>query len=148
MKKFIFILMAIVLFQQSALSSTTYKLYDCPSMMRYNPSVINPDKSCKYAERFGMTKEECYKAMKEEYSETYKEFSSGQCKPNGYHIETTYNTTDCSIQFSTSPSPRIMSHSYVNDKNMGYNGGSDLDGAKCIDILYRELQTKYPNLKK
>ena len=148
MKKFILIITAFFLFQQTVLSGTIYQLYDCPSMSRYNLSVKTPEKGCKFAETYGMTKDECIKSLKQEYSAVTKELSSGKCKPNGYHIEGSYNDTYCSIQFVTSPSPKVLSQSYSNAKGMGYNGGNDVNGTKCIDKLYKELLVKYPNMQK
>lgn len=145
------ILLVVTLFitSQIVFSSSVYSLYDCPSMMEYSPYIINPAKSCKYAKTFGMTTQECEAAIKKQYEPTNKELRAGQCKDKGHKIlEGQYNTTSCSINFMTYPSPKIYGHGYANDKGFGYNGGDDIDGAKCLDILYKELKSKYPNIQK
>ena len=69
------------------------------------------------------------------------EYKRGQCKlSNQKYIEGKYKSTDCSIDFITSPYPKINGHGY------GGSNNSELEGAKCIDNLYKELKVKYPNI--
>lgn len=134
---------------QYALSSTIYSLYDCPSMMDYTPNYANPEKSCQNAELFGITKTECYKSIKEQYAPVNNEYKMGKCKNKGHKvIEGQYGSTQCSIQFMTTPYPKIYGHAYSNNNGMGYNRSEDIEGAKCLDIIYKELKSKYPNIQK
>ena len=140
--KLVLILMLFLMSTQYSLSSNIYPLYDCPSLMDYTPNYYaNPEKSCQHAELFGLSKSECYKNMKEEYTIVNNEYKMGKCKDRGHKvIEGQYNSTQCSIQFTTTPNPQIYGHGYANKNEIGYNRGEDTEGAKCIDIIYKELK--------
>ena len=144
------LLMAVFMLSTSAvLSSSINTLYDCPSMSDYSQSLLNPEKQCKNSETYGMTKQECYDAVQKDNALYHNEYNSGQCKDIGHRIiEGQYNTTNRSMKFITSPYPKIYSHGYSNKNGFGYGSGDDPDGAKCLDTIYRELKSKYPNIQR
>lgn len=139
--RFIGIFMIITLFVPLCFASNIGSLYDCPSMMLYSPNRYTYESLCKNASTFGVSAEDCKSFYNEHYAKPNLEYKRGQCKlSNQKYIEGKYNSTNCSIDFITSPYPKINGHGY------GGSNNSELEGAKCIDNLYKELKVKYPNI--
>ncbi len=133
-----------------ALDYKTY--YECPTMMNYAPEFASYDKYIKDCEAYikagfpvsqGMTCNSAYQAL---YGDVNIDFQNGKCKPSRRkYINGTYGSTSCTLDFELQPSPRIVGRSSRSSVNL--ENSDNLEGVKCIDMLYKRLKSAYPNIQ-
>ena len=119
--------------------------YNCPSMFNYNP-MVTQFQFCQDMAPYvktGMLKQgKCAEYYESIYGQANSEYKNGQCEVSGKMVEGRLNSTKCSVEFVTSPSPKITGYG-----SYGPEDEDNLDGPKCVDKLYRGIKALYPDIK-
>lgn len=89
-----------------------------------------------------ISKKECTLSYNDEYGKANIEYQKGYCRISDRRfVEGTYNGATCNIDYVLTPAPKIMGVG-------AWRGVKNPEGAKCIDMLYRQLKEVYPDMQK
>lgn len=138
-----FIITAICI-QQVAFALYEQTYYECPSMMFYTPTMTLK-KHCTGIRTLVndyISKKECTLSYNDEYGKANIEYQKGYCRiSNRRFVEDMYNGAMCNVDYVLTPSPKVMGVG-------AWRGIKNPEGAKCIDMLYRQLKEVYPDMQK
>ena len=131
--------MFILLSSQKAGALTEKQLYDCPSVMNYDPSWSYIQNCKKWVKTMGVA-DTCAASYKESGMDiSEQEYKAGKCKPSKKQVQGKYSSASCNITYKTTPSAEITGSAA---------SGSELDAAQCLENLYKGLKSVYPNIKR